>query len=65
MSTVAWPDFEAHWFTYLCRETRWFVTWKGRRNTEEHTLPAEVQQITGQATCPFGDAGAVCMTQHD
>ena len=40
-----------------CRETRYFATWKRRRCTEEHTLPAEVQQLSGQARCPFGDAG--------
>jgi len=40
-----------------CRETRYFATWKRRRQWEEHTLPGEVAAITGQAACPFGDAG--------
>ncbi|KAI7835944.1 hypothetical protein COHA_010177 [Chlorella ohadii] len=38
------------------RETRYFATWKRRRQWEEHTLPGEVAAITGQAACPFGDA---------
>ncbi|KAI3428464.1 hypothetical protein D9Q98_007289 [Chlorella vulgaris] len=41
------------------RETRYFATWKRRRQVEEHTLPAELQQLTGQQRCPFGDA-ALC-----
>eukprot|EP00884_Botryococcus_braunii_P002474 jgi/Botrbrau1/12227/Bobra.0197s0020.1 len=38
------------------RETRYFSTWKLRRKVEDHGLPAEIRQITGQATCPLGDA---------
>jgi NAD+ synthase (glutamine-hydrolysing) len=38
------------------RETRYFATWKRRRQWEEHTLPADVAAVTGQASCPFGDA---------
>ncbi|KAL4439201.1 hypothetical protein ABPG77_004103 [Micractinium sp. CCAP 211/92] len=41
------------------RETRYFSTWKRRRQTEEHGLPAALQQLTGQDSCPFGDA-ALC-----
>eukprot|EP00887_Chlorella_sp_A99_P004869 scaffold4.g4869.t1 len=44
-----------HW-VHLCRETRWFATWKFRRAVEEHTLPAEIAKLTGQGRCPFGDA---------
>lgn len=41
------------------RESRWFAGWKARRATEEHGLPPEIQQITGQRSVPFGDA-ALC-----
>lgn len=44
----------------VARETRYFATWKRRRQVEEHTLPAELQQLTGQRRCPFGDAGRAC-----
>lgn len=45
------PLFPAH------RETRYFATWKRRRQWEEHSLPGEVAAAAGHATCPFGDAG--------
>ena len=44
------------------RETRYFATWKRRRQVEEHGLPAELAALTGQATCPIGDAGALFLS---
>lgn len=38
------------------RETRYFSTWKHRRVVEDHFLLPEIQAITGQESCPFGDA---------
>jgi NAD+ synthase (glutamine-hydrolysing) len=38
------------------RETRYFATWKHRRQVEPHPLHPEIQEITGQTSCPFGDA---------
>ena len=38
------------------RETRYFATWKHRRQVEDHPLPRAIQALTGQASCPFGDA---------
>lgn len=38
------------------RETRYFTTWKHRNTVEEHTLPLNVQELTGQRACPFGEA---------
>lgn len=38
------------------REGRWFTEWKLPRHVEEHTLPAAVVAVTGQKTCPLGDA---------
>ena len=52
------PHPSIHTHTHPHRETRYFATWKRRRQTEEHTLPAGVQAAAGgQRTCPFGDAG--------
>ena len=39
-----------------CRETRYFKAWKSARHMEEHGLPPEIRDITGQRTCSFGDA---------
>jgi hypothetical protein len=39
------------------RETRYFCSWKRRRHVEEFMLPACVAQLSGQDTCPIGDAG--------
>lgn len=38
------------------REGRYFATWKHLRTVEEHSLPPRIRQLTGQTTCPFGDA---------
>lgn len=40
------------------RETRYFSTWKRRRQITEHSLPEEISQLTAgkQRTVPFGDA---------
>ncbi|XP_041351300.1 glutamine-dependent NAD(+) synthetase-like, partial [Gigantopelta aegis] len=38
------------------RESRWFVTWKKERQTEEYFLPRIIQDITGQKSVPIGDA---------
>lgn len=34
---------------------RYFATWKHRGLLEEHSLPAEVAEVTGQRDAPFGD----------
>jgi NAD+ synthase (glutamine-hydrolysing) len=34
---------------------RYFATWKHKGVVEEHFLPADVAQVTGQAQVPFGD----------
>lgn len=39
-----------------CRETRYFKTWKSSREIEQHGLPPEIREITGQRTCSFGNA---------
>ena len=39
------------------REPRYFSTWKHRRTVEDHFLPAEIRALTGQSSCPIGDAG--------
>lgn len=38
------------------RETRYFKTWKSERGVEDHGLPPEIREITGQRMCSFGDA---------
>jgi NAD+ synthase (glutamine-hydrolysing) len=38
------------------REPRYFSTWKHRRVIEDHALLPEIRTLTGQDTCPFGDA---------
>ncbi|KAK9815368.1 hypothetical protein WJX72_002356 [[Myrmecia] bisecta] len=38
------------------RESRYFTTWKRLRQVEAHGLPQELQALTNQRTCPFGDA---------
>jgi NAD+ synthase (glutamine-hydrolysing) len=38
------------------REPRWFAGWRRRFAAEEHALPPEIAALTGQETCPFGDA---------
>lgn len=38
------------------RETRWFTEWKHHQKTETYTLPRKIRGITGQKTCPIGDA---------
>lgn len=37
------------------RETRYFAAWKHKGVLEEHGLPAEVAELTGQQAVPFGD----------
>ena len=37
------------------REMRWFSPWKKLRTVEEYYLPRMLQEVTGQATVPFGD----------
>ena len=39
-----------------CRESRYFKSWKRPREVEEHGLPPEIRAVTGQRTCPLGDA---------
>jgi len=43
---------------FVCRETRYFSTWKRKREVEEHYLPDEVREATEgqQKSVPFGDA---------
>lgn len=43
------------------RETRYFATWKHKGQLEAHSLPAEIVELTGQTTCPFGD-GVLCLS---
>jgi len=38
------------------RETRYFATWKRPRVVEQHHLPMDITDVTGQTSCPFGDA---------
>lgn len=38
------------------REPRYFSTWKHRQEVEDHALLPEIRLLTGQDTCPFGDA---------
>ena len=44
--------------TSVCRESRYFSTWKRKRHLEEYQLPEEVRQAASgqQKTVPFGDA---------
>ncbi|XP_055070350.2 glutamine-dependent NAD(+) synthetase [Misgurnus anguillicaudatus] len=37
------------------REFRWFSPWSQPRHVEEYFLPRMIQDVTGQATVPFGD----------
>lgn len=38
------------------RESRHFKSWKRVREVEEHGLPPEIRDVTGQRSCPMGDA---------
>eukprot|EP01133_Synstelium_polycarpum_P015343 gene15343-18193_t len=38
------------------RENRWFTPWSKRRTIETHYLPKMIYEITGQESCPIGDA---------
>ncbi|GJQ11049.1 hypothetical protein GpartN1_g2840.t1 [Galdieria partita] len=38
------------------RESRWFRAWKRRSVLEQYKLPEDIVNITGQRTCPFGEA---------
>jgi len=38
------------------RESRWFRAWKRRSVLEQYKLPQVIVDITGQTTCPFGEA---------
>ncbi|EME30431.1 NAD+ synthase (glutamine-hydrolyzing) isoform 1 [Galdieria sulphuraria] len=38
------------------RESRWFRAWKRRSVLEQYKLPEVIVNITGQTTCPFGEA---------
>ena len=38
------------------REPRYFSTWKERKCVEDYQLPPEIRHLTGQGTCPIGDA---------
>lgn len=35
-------------------ETRTFVPWKSKREYGDFLLPTEIQEVTGQLTCPIG-----------
>ena len=35
---------------HVCRETRYFSTWKWKREVEEHSLPDEVREATQAGT---------------
>ncbi|GJD08652.1 Glutamine-dependent NAD(+) synthetase [Galdieria sulphuraria] len=37
-------------------ESRWFRAWKRRSVLEQYKLPEVIVNITGQTTCPFGEA---------
>jgi NAD+ synthase (glutamine-hydrolysing) len=37
-------------------EARWFTPWRRRRKIEEYQLEDVIANITGQRTCPIGDA---------
>ena len=43
-------------FPCLRRESRYFKSWKRAREVEDHGLPPEIREVTGQRTCPLGDA---------
>jgi NAD+ synthase (glutamine-hydrolysing) len=38
------------------REPRYFSTWSRRKTLNEYHLPGEIREVTGQTTCPIGDA---------
>lgn len=38
------------------REPRYFSTWTRRKTVETFQLPREIRELTGQTTCPIGDA---------
>ena len=38
------------------REPRYFSTWKARKTLDSYQLPNDIRRITGQLTCPIGDA---------
>ncbi len=38
------------------REMRYFTPWEKKRVVEDHLLPPELQELTGQTGVPFGDA---------
>jgi hypothetical protein len=39
----------------LCSSASYFATWKHKGQLEQHRLPAEVAELTGQGSVPFGD----------
>lgn len=50
-------DASWHTLALVHREPRWFASWKHHRCVEQHRLPREITEITGQECCPFGDGG--------
>lgn len=38
------------------REPRYFSTWKARKSLDAFQLPSDIRRITGQTSCPIGDA---------
>ena len=47
----------------VCRETRYFSTWKRKREVEEHSLPDEVREAT-QAGIPHQPSAIFALIQH-
>lgn len=45
-----------HILSFLRREMRYFTPWDSFRDIEQFLLPAEIRNITGQKSVPFGDA---------
>ena len=56
--TTSCPQSTAVNISKQCRETRYFSTWKRKRQYEEHHLPDVVRRASrgSQASVPFGDA---------
>ena len=43
----------------MCRESRYFKTWKRLRFVEEHMLMTAIADITDQRSVPFGDGALI------
>ena len=35
-------------------ESKWFANWKVRKEITDFKLPKNIQELTGQKTCPIG-----------